>query len=315
METVVFIEEIERNGDVVKRHLIKQLPVCIGRGYEADVIIDDPHVAAKHLEIRWNDDGLLEAVDLGSLNGTHRVSNMSPISTARINGDALYRIGKTQLRFRLIGHPVSPELQIPKMPWNSRSWILASLVGLNICFVAWNIYVKNIIPVDSEIYTLPILTCVVLFVWSASWALVCRMLHGSGNFVTHAVNAFLGIAAITLVEKLTEYIEFAFDLHGLNLVWFTCSGAVLATMLYNHLRLTVRIPPYRLALLSVFLAVMLYGVIYGLPAMRDAEKTGLQSYNSTIKSNAFVFDKGVTLDQFEGIATQLKTKADRDADF
>jgi hypothetical protein len=315
METVVFIEEMGRNGDVVKRHAIKQLPVCIGRGYEADVIIDDPHVAAKHLEIRWNDDGLLEAVDLGSLNGTHRVSNMSPISTARIHGDALYRIGKTHLRIRLAGHPVSPELQIPKIPWSSRSWILVALVGLNFCFVAWNNYIKNLITVDSEIYSLPILTCVVLFVWSASWALVCRILHGSGNFVTHGITAFLGFAAIILVEKLTEYIEFAYDLHGLNLFWFTCSGVVLATMLYNHLRLSVRIPPYRIASLSVFLAVILYGVLYGLPAMRDADKPGLQFYNSSIKSSVFVLDQGITLDQFEGIANQLKTKADRDADF
>ena len=42
----------------------------IGRGYDNDVILDDPYVARRHLRYSRDEAGQLVAEDLGSINGT-----------------------------------------------------------------------------------------------------------------------------------------------------------------------------------------------------------------------------------------------------
>lgn len=70
METIAVVEELDRHGDVVRRRMVSRLPTRVGRGYASDIMVDDPYVAALHLEIRLDADGALEVADMGSLNGS-----------------------------------------------------------------------------------------------------------------------------------------------------------------------------------------------------------------------------------------------------
>lgn len=313
MEALAFIEELGRNGDVARRHAIEHLPVRIGRGYGSDVIVDDPHVAANHLEIRLDADGTLEVVDLGTINGTRRLGDAARISTARIHGDDVFRIGQTQLRIRMQGHTVPPELPLTQQTWDRHPLVFVASVALIICYFAWSRFVVTFNTDTSDIFSSPIDIFLILLVWVAVWSLVCRIMHGRSHFIAHGIVAFLGIAVLSFVESLTGYINFAFDLRGLNLVWIFCVAAVFASMLYRHLRLTVRLSPRILAALAIFLAAIIFGGIEGLPAVRNADKHGLQSFETTIKPSAFLFVQGIAPDQFVDIAEQLKAKADKDA--
>ncbi len=315
METIAFVEELGRNGDVVRRHVIEKLPARIGRGYESDVIVDDPHVASNHLEIRLGADGELEVVDLGSLNGTHRASDATRIRSSRIESDDVLRIGQTQLRFRLPGHVVPSELPLPQRSWKRHPLVFVGSVGLLMCFTAWDQYVKTFNTNTSNVFSLPITIFLLLLVWASVWSLVCRTLHGNSNFIAHGIVAFFGFSVILFVETLTEYINFSFGLRGLDLVWGFCISAVFASMLYRHLRLTVRFSPRKLTALAVFLTAILCGGIVGMQAVGNADKPGLQSFDNAIKPSSFLFSQGVTPDKFFDNAKQLKLQTDKDAGF
>lgn len=313
METVAIIEEVGRHGNIVRRHVIEQLPVRIGRGYDAEVFVDDPHVAAMHLEIRLSADGTLEAVDLGSLNGTRRLGDTARIRTTRIHSDDVFRIGQTQLRIRLPGQTVAAELPLQQRTWDRHPAVLIVSVGLLTSFSAWTSFANTFSTDTSAIYNAPIIAFLLVLVWAAVWSLVCRTLHGSSNFIAHGIVGFLGCAVFLFINTLTDYLNFAFDLRGFDLAWTFCLAAVFASMLYRHLRLTVRLSPRILASLVIFLAAAIFGGLEGLDAVGNANKPGLQSFGKSIKPSIFLFSQGVTPDQFVSFTEQLKAKADKDA--
>ncbi|MBC7549469.1 MAG: FHA domain-containing protein, partial [Cellulomonas sp.] len=68
----------------------------IGRGSEADIIVDDPGVSRRHLEIRVTSDGVV-ASDLGSTNGLFVEGHQVPAATL-LDGNTL-TIGRTRIMF------------------------------------------------------------------------------------------------------------------------------------------------------------------------------------------------------------------------
>jgi len=313
METIAFIEELGRNGEVVRRHLITKLPSRIGRSLESDVIVDDPYVAANHLEIRMGNDGALEVADLDSLNGTSRIGRSERISTIRANNADVFRIGQTQLRIRLSGQGVPPEMPLPQRTWGRHPFVLVGAVCILVGFIAWEQYVNTFSTDKSKIYSEPLWLFLILLAWSAIWSLVCHILHGRGNFIAHGIVVFLGFSSIYIVSTLTDYLNFAFDLHGFDYAWDFCMTVVIAGIFYKHLNMTVRLSKKILVVSSVFLAAILYGGFEGLPAIKNGDKTGLQSYDNSIKPSAFLLTQGVSPEQFVDLSKQLKAKVDKDS--
>ena len=313
METLVYVEELGRNGDVLRRHALQKLPARIGRGYDVDVIVDDQHIAAQHLEIRVAEDGALEAVDLGSLNGTLRLGNAARIGTTRIHGDDVFRIGQSQLRIRLPGQLVPAELPLPQRTWDRQPRVFAAAAAVVVGLVAWGGFVTTFDTDPSNILSAPVPVVIWLLAWAGIWALVCRTMHGRWNYVAHGIVALLGCAAFLLVDTLTGYLDFSFDLGGFDVVRALCLAAVFGGMLYRHLRLTVRLSPRILGALAAIVVAVPFAGAQGYQAVRDANKPGLQTYDKAIKPSAFLFTQGIPPDQFVGLAQKLKTKADTDA--
>ncbi|HMO10219.1 MAG TPA: DUF3662 and FHA domain-containing protein [Actinotalea sp.] len=79
-----------------QRYLLTGPVTVIGRGSDADIIVDDPGVSRRHLEIRVTPDGVI-ASDLGSTNGTYVEGHQVPAATL-VDGNTL-TIGRTQILF------------------------------------------------------------------------------------------------------------------------------------------------------------------------------------------------------------------------
>ena len=79
-----------------QRYLLTGPVTVIGRGSEADIIVDDSGVSRRHLEIRLTQ-GHAIATDLGSTNGTfvegHRVD-----AATLLDGNTL-TVGRTRIMF------------------------------------------------------------------------------------------------------------------------------------------------------------------------------------------------------------------------
>lgn len=79
-----------------QRYLLTGPVTVIGRGSEADIIVDDSGVSRRHLEIRVTPDGVI-ASDMGSTNGTFVEGHRVPAATL-VDGNTL-TIGRTRILF------------------------------------------------------------------------------------------------------------------------------------------------------------------------------------------------------------------------
>lgn len=79
-----------------QRYLLTGPVTVIGRGSEADIIVDDPGISRRHLEIRVTADGVV-ATDLGSTNGTFVEDHKVPAATL-VDGNTV-TIGRTRILF------------------------------------------------------------------------------------------------------------------------------------------------------------------------------------------------------------------------
>lgn len=79
-----------------QRYLLTGSVTVIGRGSEADIIVDDTGVSRRHLEIRITPDGVI-ASDLGSTNGTYIEGHHVDAATL-VDGNTL-TIGRTRILF------------------------------------------------------------------------------------------------------------------------------------------------------------------------------------------------------------------------
>ena len=79
-----------------QRYLLTGAVTVIGRDAEADIVVDDPGVSRRHLEIRVTPDGVV-ATDLGSTNGLFVEGHQVPAATL-LDGNTL-TIGRTRIMF------------------------------------------------------------------------------------------------------------------------------------------------------------------------------------------------------------------------
>jgi pSer/pThr/pTyr-binding forkhead associated (FHA) protein len=82
-----------------RRYTLTSGRTVIGRGAEADIVIDDPNASRKHVEVLW-DGSRAQANDLGSTNGT--ILNGAQLRSAALPADSVIMIGKTNIVFHVI---------------------------------------------------------------------------------------------------------------------------------------------------------------------------------------------------------------------
>jgi hypothetical protein len=123
---MIWVEILSRHRDVATRLRVAGPEARIGRGYDNDVVVDDPYVAAQHLRIFRDDAGQLVAEDVGSANGMFLDRGKDRLGRIVIDGVRPIRIGQTllcasaraRMRSRASGWS-RPNAGDGELPWQS----------------------------------------------------------------------------------------------------------------------------------------------------------------------------------------------------
>ena len=174
MAPVMWIEVLSRDGHVHWRQRVDADEARIGRAYDNDVVLDDPHVAAHHLRVGPDATGALAAEDLGSVNGLYAEGDTRRVERLPVRDGQGLRIGRTVLRVRLAGEAVAAERPLAP-PRSHAAWGAACFAVV----VAW-LLVSNWLALTNEpTFTkvvAPLLPFVVLLgLWTGIWALLGRV--------------------------------------------------------------------------------------------------------------------------------------------
>ena len=234
MGAVMWIEVLAGHGDVASRLRVDSEEARIGRAFDNDVVVDDPHVAPHHLRIFRGDDGELVAEDLGTLNGLFREHGRERTQRLPLAAEPGIRIGRTILRVHDARHAVAPE-RLMTPPRAHARWAagLGAVLLFGLLVLEWLSVTEK--PTTSLIL-LPLLGFVtVLALWTGFWAMLSRIFFGQARFALQLRIAVTACIALVLWEQAAESLSFSLAWRDMAEYAGLGAWAVLAGACWAHL--------------------------------------------------------------------------------
>ena len=234
---MIWVEILSRHRDVVTRVQVAGEEASIGRGYDNDVVVDDPYVAAHHLRVSCNEAGELVAEDLGSTNGTFLDGSKRRITRLPIDGSQPLRIGQTLLRLRTSDYAVEPERtalgEQRALPMFTAIALTLAVLG----FVMLRVWLAQTGEPRLSNYMTPLLSFGgMLLVWVGVWALISRIFAGRSRFVRNLLIALVGFLASLIYNELAKYAAFGLTWPAPSNYEYAAAWSILAVACFLHLR-------------------------------------------------------------------------------
>lgn len=253
------IEMLARNGDVLHRHQVDDLPIRLGRGYDNDFILDDAFAAPRHAIIEAGENGEMVLRDLGTKNG---VIHQGKRKTSLVmTGDTVIRLGHTTLRVRGADFPVKPELLDRTMHgWEGAipGFVGLLLIGMFALFTMW--------LSDTQAFQLVRYLQALAYgvgaglLWGGAWAFANRLFGRHARLGRHLFIVGCGLAALTLYKILSSTLGYAFSIEGLVLYGSHAAIVIVAGVVFFHLGTVKPHQTRRFSIACLILALLASGL-------------------------------------------------------
>lgn len=277
---VALIERLDRDGTVVRDDPVYAWPVTLGRALDCDIVLDDPHVAARHARLDEHGGALVLQVD-ETINGAH-VGNRHVGSGAQIElatGD-VWRLGATRLRVRRAADMLAPERPLSEHALAASAlhashpadWM--SLAGWAVVVLGWMSFEQwlSTEPGASPAHILYSLLGAVfgLAAWALLWGLGSKLFQGRLQFLTHLRIVLKYTVGWTLVTAVPPALAFVTGWSALSRIADLLGIAVLCALLLAHLG--VLLPGRRRMLAMGLSTAFIVGI--GLSGWIQHQRTG-----------------------------------------
>jgi len=235
MGAVSWLERLSRQHEVIARERIETRIVRIGRAYDNDIVLDDPHVAAHHLHVTRDVDGVWYAEDLGSLNGLRAAGSRLRVERLALRDGAIVQVGQTLLRMRDASDAVAAELPLmhPRPYWLYGIVAVVAACGLALL----SQWLGETAEPKLIRYLSPLLALIAMIVlWVTGWAVFSRIFTGLARFGLHLAIAGTALLVVTLWDLAVTYGAFAFSATVLTGTVRAVAWAAFTLACYLHLR-------------------------------------------------------------------------------
>lgn len=187
--------------------------IRVGRGYDNDVILADPHVSPAHLVVR-NEEGGWTAEDIGGGNGMYVRKFSKVMGQTRLDSGDEIVIGRTRLRFFSPGHGVAAtKLLVQTHPFFQR--IEKPVNTWSILLVCTMIFTAHVYMASIEDVSIPKLASGSLgflftaFAWAGLWAFAGRMIKHKPQFAAQLSLSLLFLVTGLILTNISEYAGYA----------------------------------------------------------------------------------------------------------
>ena len=315
----IIIEEISHGHKLLGRHKFASSNITIGRGYDNDIIISDPHVCADHLQLHFNGEHWL-VNDQGSINGSYLEDSKENVIQHQVRSGDIITIGKSQVRFVFPSHPV--EVSIAISPFESlinlarHPVALALSMSLFALIAGWIINLNNANEVSLTQMLVPTIGLTLGFaLWPAGIALVSHLTKHDARFWTQMGISFIFFNMMWLSDIFENIVHFNTS-SNFSMVWtISIIPLLLAFCLfwlncYVGFHMTLR----RRNLVSLSLIVLLFGGSFLIQMSKQPEFNPRPQFDTTIMSPAFLFAPSSNVESFVSDSTKLFEKVSKQAE-
>ncbi|WP_371187214.1 FHA domain-containing protein [Thalassotalea maritima] len=307
----LIIEEISRGKKIKNRHKFATDEVHIGRGFQNDIILSDPHVCSEHLNLRF-EHGQWLMQDMQSVNGTQLDNKQPVVGWQPVQSGDIVHLGKTRLRLFFANHPVAKSVAFTKVErfverLGSLSWVIAMVAIFALITFALN-YLQ--IAVRDVNYGQLTETTIYTTLAYAMWPLLCSLMAFM-NKNEARVGSQLGVSFFIL--NLFWLIDFADRFLAFNSSslwqwgWLTNSLYIVTTFMLFWFNLYIAFSQSnkRRSKVAALLTLLIYGGLYLNDLTQQPEFNAYPSYDSTIMMPSLSIKPAADSAQFNNNTDQL----------
>lgn len=260
------IEVMNRGSRLHDRQPVHGDSISIGRAFDNDVILKDPHICAHHAKIEIGDSGELTVRDLSSVNG------ITDLKHRAVNGSAVFQsgdgfiLGKTHIRIFKKDHVVAPAIKLTSfekvLNILGKPAISAGLVLFVFVISLLSIYMNTANEIKwAERTILVIVVELLVIMWALLWSTIARVKKQDMRFFTQVSVVMLFSLAMYILDVLFNWIEFHV---GAKLIIEVISQAFVALLLFMLIWLNLYLSFFQASLKRLAPALMLAALLFGL---------------------------------------------------
>jgi Inner membrane component of T3SS, cytoplasmic domain len=263
----IWIEVTSKASALPMRQRITGDTFSVGRGYQNDLIIDDPAVSSAHVRFSRDETGAWWIDDLASDNGTVDMSSDTRVSRLQLTENAALRIGHTLLTVRSGAFVVPAAIRMTGGVQTAAATAAPSrvvyyafaamlLVGAT---SALSIWLKQTGESKVAIYVFGVIMLPMMALgWALAWALVTRIVAARGQFFRHLLIVGVALLAMSLIGALVKYADYTFAFVNASTWESAVTWLAIGALLAAHLRVVV---PNRVRLVTVVVGVLIVAAI------------------------------------------------------
>jgi hypothetical protein len=300
------------------RHRLDGGAVTLGRGYDNDIVLDDPYADVRHARIAPDEHGTLVIEDLGSVNALVAPDHTRQRRVA-VRPDLEVRAGRTRLRFRDSHAPLPPALPDAHAPsglrlpaWIGTGWGLVSVTAVATAGVTWETWLGTATASPaSEVVSTVLAFLLIVAVWAGVWAVASRIVVQRFRFLGHlAVASAVALAAIAYVV-FDEWASFIFP----DRSWTDVAGgafalALIAALVASHLALASTMSRRRRWTAGFVTGAVLFGIGAIVTLAERESFSDVPSFSGVLKPLPTALLPTIDVDEFGRLAEELVGEVD-----
>lgn len=314
----IIIEEISRNHKLIGRHKYSQSSINIGRGYDNDVIISDPHVCPEHINISFDGEQWI-INDLNSVNGCFIGDKKHNADQHVINSGDVLSFGKSQIRIIFPDHPVSPSVlfspfeSLINLARNTNVLIFSLL--LFCCLSAYLIYLSK--PTEttfSQLFVPSIGMTLIFALWPCGVSLVSHLTKNDARLWTQIGISFVIFNLFWLTDFLEKILLFNSSNNLLVNIFIILIPITLSFVLFwLNAYIGFHMSSKRRTIVASGLVILFFGGSTLVKFSNKLEFSAYPSYESTIMAPTFLFTDSSSVTTFLTDSEKLFAAASADA--
>lgn len=202
-----------RHHEVRERHRLDGTPLAIGRGLDNQVIVDDPHVDARHARLEPDVEGGWVLVDLGSVNriGLPRDGRTDRVA---VRPGTTVVLGRTTLRFRDEFAPLASALPLARLAPSGLD-LLGTARGRAIVILgaiilgALRLWLSTTTRgAGSQVFSQLLVAMVLVALWAGTWSIAARVVLGRFHFLTHVAITAAALVVSVAISDVASWVRF-----------------------------------------------------------------------------------------------------------
>jgi len=318
---LALIEVLDQDGRVQHAVPVTRWPVSVGRALECDVVLHDPHVAARHATLDAPADGApgVRLTVGSSINGVRwRGGRLAAGASASLPTGVVWHAGRSALRVRLPGEALALEQPLAHPAWRRRALLTLAGGAALLLWAGALLWLDNDPGARWDQYV-PVLLGMVFgaAVWCALWGLGSKLFQRRFAFMPH-LRVLLAFALAALaIDALLALGSFALSWPALSHVRAWVGWGVAAAWLARHASLLLPGRERAVGLLFTALCLLAIGINAALD-WRRGERLFSELYAATLPPPALRLARALPastlIDELRPLKAQLDRRAREDED-